>query len=60
MTLATYLVYYDSHIAREEENVLPRAASALGEADWQAVKDAAPGAQDTDYASLRRRIAQQT
>ncbi|HZM34018.1 MAG TPA: hemerythrin domain-containing protein [Burkholderiales bacterium] len=60
MILATYLVYYDSHIAREEDSVLPRAERALGEEDWRAVKDAAPEAQDTDYASLRRRIAQQT
>jgi hemerythrin-like domain-containing protein len=54
--LATFLVYYGSHIAREEEEVLPRAATALGEEDWRAVRDAAREVQD--YAGLRRRIAQ--
>lgn len=40
---ATYLVYYRSHIAAEEREVLPKAAAALGAADWQAVAAAAPG-----------------
>jgi hemerythrin-like domain-containing protein len=39
---ATYLVYYGNHIAKEEEDVLPRAAEALTPADWQAVSEAAP------------------
>jgi hemerythrin-like domain-containing protein len=39
---ATYLVYYGNHIAREEEDILPRAARHLTAADWQAVKAAAP------------------
>jgi hemerythrin-like domain-containing protein len=39
---ATYLVYYGNHIAREEEDILPRAAEALTPADWQAVSEAAP------------------
>jgi hemerythrin-like domain-containing protein len=40
---ATYLVYYGNHIAKEEEDVLPRAAASLTAADWQAVAAAAPG-----------------
>lgn len=39
---ATYLVYYISHIAREEEQILPRAAEALTPEDWKAVSEAAP------------------
>lgn len=39
---ATYLVYYGSHIAREEREVLPRAAALLTPADWQAVAAAGP------------------
>lgn len=38
--LATYLVYYGNHIAREEEDVLTRAAGALTPEDWEAVKRA--------------------
>jgi hemerythrin-like domain-containing protein len=64
---ATYLVYYGNHIAREEEDVLPRAAQHLGAADWQAVRDAAPGGRDPlsgphpdeRFHDLRRRIAAQ-
>lgn len=41
MAAATYLVYYGNHIAKEEEDVLPRAADALTPADWQAVAAAA-------------------
>lgn len=37
---ATYLVYYGNHIAREEEDVLPRAARHLTTEDWQAVREA--------------------
>ena len=62
---ATYLVYYGNHIAREEEEVLPRAAMHLTANDWQAVKDAAPMARDplfgpnpeARFRDLRRRIA---
>lgn len=43
---ATYLVYYGNHIAKEEEDVLPRATRYLTAEDWQAVKDAAPAASD--------------
>jgi hemerythrin-like domain-containing protein len=62
---ATYLVYYGNHIAKEEEDVLPRAAKELGLADWQAVKDAAPAGRDplfggepqARFRELRRQIA---
>ena len=37
MAAATYLVYYSTHIAKEEEDVLPRAAAALTPGDWQTV-----------------------
>ena len=40
VTLATYLVYYGNHIAREEEDVLTRAAGYLTADDWEAVKRA--------------------
>jgi len=67
MALATYLVYYGNHIAREEEDVLARATKELTPADWQAVKDAAPGAGDPvfgdkpaeRYKELRRQIARE-
>ena len=39
-TLATYLVYYGNHIAREEEDVLTRAAAFLTPEDWDAVRRA--------------------
>ena len=62
---ATYLVYYRSHIAREEEDVLPRTARLLTAQDWEGVKAAAPAARDPlfeagpgqRFAGLRRRIA---
>ncbi|MFM9968055.1 MAG: hemerythrin domain-containing protein [Burkholderiales bacterium] len=62
---ATYLVYYIHHIAKEEEDVLPRAAKFLTPADWEAVASAAPqgrdplfgGAEEERYKVLRRRIA---
>jgi hemerythrin-like domain-containing protein len=61
---ATYLVYYGNHIAKEEEDVLSRAALHLTPEDWEAVKRAAPGVQDPlfsehakqRYSALRRRI----
>jgi hemerythrin-like domain-containing protein len=61
--LATYLVYYGNHIAREEEDVLLQAAKALTPEDWKAVQKAAParsasGAQPEErYRQLRRLIA---
>ena len=62
---ATYLVYYGNHIAREEEDVLRRAALHLTDADWQAVKNAVPMLRDPvfgkqtqeRYRELRRQIA---
>ena len=43
---STYLVYYVSHIAREEREVLHRAAAALSESDWKAVRAAVPHLDD--------------
>jgi hemerythrin-like domain-containing protein len=42
VALATYLVYYGNHIAKEEEDVLSRAAQHLTAEDWQAVRAAVP------------------
>jgi len=61
---ATYLVYYGNHIAKEEEDVLTRAALHRTPEDWEAVKRAAPGARDPlfgnepqqRYRALRRQI----
>lgn len=61
---ATYLAYYRSHFAREEKEILPRAASILTAEDWQAVDAAPPAAgdarsqQESDrrFRELRRRI----
>ena len=58
MALATYLVYYGNHIAREEEDVLSRAALELSAQDWEAVKNAAPGG--GEFREIRRRIALET
>jgi len=65
MAAATFLVYYRNHIAEEEKDVLTRAAMHLTEADWDAVKNAAPllrdplfGTQAQErYRELRRQIA---
>ena len=62
---ATYLVYYGNHIAKEEEDVLKRAALHLTDADWEAVKNAVPMLRDPlfgkqtqeRYRELRRQIA---
>jgi hemerythrin-like domain-containing protein len=40
--LATYLVYYGNHIAKEEEDVLGRAVRHLTAEDWAAVRTAVP------------------
>lgn len=62
---ATYLVYYGNHIAKEEEDVLVRAAAALSKEDWEAVRAAGveaddplfgPNPQDR-FRQLRRQIA---
>lgn len=63
--LATYLVYYGNHIAKEEEDVLTRAAQIMTQEDWKAVKNAAPakgdplfGAHSEErYRELRRQLA---
>ena len=44
VALATYLVYYGNHIAKEEQDVLTRAAKQLTAEDWAAVRAAAPTA----------------
>ena len=62
---ATYLVYYGNHIAREDEDVLPRAAQVLTPEDWEAVRTAVPPSRDPlfgdhpeeRYRELRRQIA---
>ena len=64
---ATYLVYYGNHIAKEEEDVLTRAATHLTDADWEAIKNAAPMLRDPlfgkqaqeRYRELRRQIARE-
>ena len=64
MAAATYLVYYGNHIAKEEEDVLTRAALHLTPEDWKAVKGAAPAVRDPlfgnepqeRYRELRRKI----
>ena len=64
---ATYLVYYGNHIAKEEEDVLTRAAIHLTDADWEAIKNAAPMLRDPlfgtqaqeRYRELRRQIARE-
>jgi hemerythrin-like domain-containing protein len=62
---ATYLVYYGNHIAKEEEDVLPRAAKELKPEDWEAVRKAVPQIRDPlfdresgkRFRELRRQIA---
>ena len=62
---ATYLVYYGNHIAKEEEDILGRAAQALTLEDWEAVRTAVPTGRDPllhddpeeRYRELRRQIA---
>ncbi len=62
---ATYLVYYGNHIAKEEEDVLTRAAGVLTAEDWEAVRTAVKpgkdplfgGGAEEGYRELRRQIA---
>ncbi len=64
---ATYLVYYGNHIAKEEEDILGRAAQALTPEDWEAVRSAVPVVSDplfgnhpeARYRELRRQIARE-
>lgn len=64
LAAATYLVYFGNHIAKEEEDILPLAATLLSPSDWAAARDAAPPAQDPlfgpapeeRYRDLRRQI----
>jgi hemerythrin-like domain-containing protein len=43
---ATFLVYYRSHIAHEEKEILGLAAANLTGEDWELVRDAAPHGED--------------
>ena len=64
---ATFLVYYESHIAKEESEVLARAAKHLTAEDWQAVREHGQGVADPLFGSeaherfreLRRQIARE-
>lgn len=64
---ATYLVYYGNHIAKEEEEILTRAARTLTPEDWEAVRNAVPSSHDplfgdqpeARYQELRRQIARE-
>jgi hemerythrin-like domain-containing protein len=65
MAAATYLVYYGNHIAKEEEDVLARAAKELTPDDWEAVRTAVNPMRDplfgaepeARFRELRRQIA---
>ena len=65
MAAAMSLVYYGNHIAREEEDVVGRAAQVLGAEDWEAVRAAVPAQRDPlfgevpdqRYRALRHLIA---
>jgi len=65
MAAAMYLVYYGNHIAREEEDVVGRAARVLDAEDWEAVRAALPAQRDPlfgetpepRYRALRHLIA---
>jgi hemerythrin-like domain-containing protein len=62
--VATYLVYYRHHLATEEREIMPRAATLLTAQDWSAVAAAAPVGRDplfgdaaeARYQALRRLI----
>ena len=62
---ATYLTYYESHIAKEEGEVLERASAHLTPADWEAVRTGVAPLLDPLFGSaaqerfrrLRRHIA---
>ena len=57
---ATYLVYYRTHIAREEKDILPAAARMLAEEDWRAVDAKVPGELvEGRFRELRRQLTPQ-
>jgi hemerythrin-like domain-containing protein len=61
---ATYIVYYRHHLAKEEKEILPRAAQLLTQEDWAAVAAAVSSQPDplfgddfeASYRELRRQI----
>jgi hemerythrin-like domain-containing protein len=68
MAAATYLVYYESHLAKEEGQVLERARSHLTHEDWDAVRSGVTFLPDPlfgdnpqeRYKGLRRKIARES
>ena len=64
LAASTYLVYYRNHIRVEEREVLPRAAEAMTQEDWDAIAATVPAAADPlfgaevaeRYRTLRRQI----
>lgn len=65
---ATFLVYYESHLAREENEVLARAGKHLTPADWDAVRSSIASIPDPVFGKdpqerfreLRRQIARES
>ena len=65
---ATYLVYYESHLAKEESEVLGRARAHLTPADWDAVRSGVPALADPlfghepqdRFRDLRRQLAHES
>lgn len=60
LAVATFLLYYGNHISREEEDVLPLAATLLTPKDWDEITKAAPAKQlvpTERFRELRHRIA---
>jgi hemerythrin-like domain-containing protein len=65
MALATYLVYYRSHIEQEDALIVERAGKQLTPDDWEVVqyipgpgRDASPGRKSAEhFKELRRQIA---
>ena len=63
--LATYLVYYRSHIEQEDALIVDRAGAELAPADWEVVqyipgpgRDVSPGLKSAEhFKELRRQIA---
>ena len=57
--VATYLVYYRNHIAREELEILPAALRALSPEDWLAVRGSVPSSEAAEarFDELRRQIS---